>query len=262
MEDLEEKLDGFLEENPGRFRNAVARRVRRFIRDSEGGGKKPFHLFGALDDWILYHRLHDGWQGMSPRDINENPGNGAKQFYNALLYWCRLKVPGDSREVKRKRNVIRRRVLDYVKPSYDHLDTLEKLAGAKEDNPVWRDATSRQMQRNEVEGGNAFYRHCREFVKGVARSRKEEKEMMAVIFRPQHTSYGYSTIRAWKEAYEREFYGHTVSSLERDGVPGGRRYLTGLRGWLRQRYPDSPGKRADVMRKIFVSYSPYNRKGR
>ena len=259
---LETRLNEIIKKHPDSYNRQVVRRVREFIRseDKNHDKYKHFRIFKDIDDWILYHRLHPEWQGMSPSDINRTSNNGIKQFYDMLLVWCKLKVKGSSRESKRKRNMMTRQVLQYKKPCYRNLKTLYEWIKAKQDNPEWRDATSRQMQRNEVEGGNAFYRHCKEFVESKTESKLRQREMMAKVFKPKRNNRNYTRIDDWKDEYEKRFAGYSVRQLETNTVLGGRGYVYSLRKWLKREHPKSPRKRSEAMRKIFKNYSPNNRK--
>jgi len=258
--DLETRLDSFLEDNPDRFTDDVVGRVREVACMRDKGGRDSYHLFRELDDWTLYHRLHPDWQGMSPSEINRSSNRAIKQFYDSLLIWCNAKVKGNDRESRKKRNQMKRQVLQYKKPSYHHLKTLDRWIDAKQDNPAWKDATSRQMQRNEVEGGNMFYRHCREFVDSITDSKLEQKEMMAEVFKPQYTYRNYTSVSDWKDEYDKRFAGYLISQLEDRSVPGGAGYVLSLRRWLKKMHPESSRKRSFAMRKIFKNYHHKRRK--
>lgn len=260
--DLETRLKKLLKESPDSYNRQVVARVRAFVRfeDENPEKGKPYNLFNNIYDWVLYHRLHPEWQGMSPTEIKNTSVRGLNNFYGKLLEWCHITVPGNDRKSKAKRDVFKRKVLDYRKPDYNHLRKLKDWIDAKQENPEWADATSRQMQRNEVKGGNAFYMHCREFVRRRTDSPLEQREMMAKVFKPKYNFRNYTSIDQWAEEYKHKFKEYSMNQLDIGGIPGGRGYMSCLRKWLNKRYPESPEKREHEMRKIFKSYSPNDKK--
>ena len=111
MMNLEKIMDKYLEEHAGEYNRHVVSRVRSFVRleekDPEQG--KAWYLFDNIYDWVLYHRIHPEWQGLSPADIKGSELQGLRHFYNKLLEWCHVKVPGEDSRSRRKRNMLKRK---------------------------------------------------------------------------------------------------------------------------------------------------------
>ena len=118
-------------------------------------------------------------------------------------------------------------------------------------HPEWKTASSREMQRNEVEGGNAFYWNYRKFIEKLTDDGDRRDRLIRKIFRTRYKFRNYDSIEQWKDERKRTFPDYSPSQLDKSHIPGGTIFMKKLRGWLKDKYQDDSDKRKAMIKYVF-----------
>ena len=118
-------------------------------------------------------------------------------------------------------------------------------------HPEWGAASSRKMQRNEVKGGNAFYKNYQKFIAKLTDDKKRHDKLMSKLFKTSYNVRNYDSLEQWKDERKRRFSDYSPSQLDTKGMSGGNGFMKKLRGWLKNKYPDDSNKRKAMVRYVF-----------
>ncbi len=209
--------------------------------------RNSWENFTTIEKWKAHFDEHTEWHGKGTDWIIKIEGGFG--FYSAFSKWCKKESKGDETERKRLTEII-------FPPLYSNWDfaTIEEWTAYFDVHPEWHEKGTGQIQKKEIEGGNAFYQAFSKWCKKVSKGDEtERKRLMETIFPPLLNNWDFATIEEWKAHFDEYTEWHKQGTGWIKKIEGGLGFYSAFSKWCKK---ESKGDEVGRKRLIETIFPP------